>query len=751
VSGTTLTIRPASKLLSGSDWTVVGAADYTTALSDNTDASYAQNIGTAGYLKQAFADFTLPPLSQVRYVLPRYRFRLATAGPGTDAIYGSLTVLDVFGTEDYEPVNTDYIPQALGGGFVTRQGKTRTVDPLGNPWTLLTLQSVRVQFRSNVAVAYAQCQMAELYLDILYNEATVPTVTGPTGTVTASTRPPTTWTVLDPEGDAQERVQVRIFTATQIAAMSATITNKVLTSNVATLTTALPHGYFVGDTVTVASVDATFNGNWLITAVTSTTYSYAVTHANVGTTAATGTSFSPNHGGTSYWYSGEAYTGALTLTPTVDLLNDSYSAYVTVADAGSGGRYGKHGVSAFTVSLTPPPPPTLTATYDGANYRNVLTAQAFTNLASANQADVETDTSGFVAVLNSTLLNTTAQASSGTHSLSIKSVASGTMQASTTRGLNSWPVVGSQQYAGYAELRSAVSVRTCRVGLDWFDAAGAFISTTWSSTAADSTSAWTVYRPSGVSPSNAAWADVIYEIQSTGAANEVHYADKMGLWPGTGTTWTRGDLSGVNERIIIEFSDNAGAGWAAARGSPFALSTYQSVTAYDYELPAAVARTYRARVVSVDSVGNVMNSVNSSTTAPLTFTIPRGRWRLVDPVTPANNVFILSKLPDEEAVESMGVFHPLGRWDAVTVSSSIGVDPAAVVVAGDGMLSCTTLTEAEALALMGAFFARNALYLISPSGSQNRYIRLTSPRKFPRIGGSFARLWTAPFVAVRRP
>ena len=65
------------------------------------------------------------------------------------------------------------------------------------------------------------------------------------------------------------------------------IVNKQLTSNVATLTTSTPHGFAVGDSVWVEGVDATFNsttGPHTITAVTSTTFSYAKTAGNVGST-----------------------------------------------------------------------------------------------------------------------------------------------------------------------------------------------------------------------------------------------------------------------------------------------------------------------------------------------------------------------------------------------------------------------------------------------------------------------------------
>ena len=68
------------------------------------------------------------------------------------------------------------------------------------------------------------------------------------------------------------------------------VTNKALTSNVATLTTAVAHGLGVGQVVTVSGVDSTFNGTYTITVVgTTTTFSYAKTASDVASAAATGT------------------------------------------------------------------------------------------------------------------------------------------------------------------------------------------------------------------------------------------------------------------------------------------------------------------------------------------------------------------------------------------------------------------------------------------------------------------------------
>ena len=66
-----------------------------------------------------------------------------------------------------------------------------------------------------------------------------------------------------------------------------TVTNKALTSNVATLTIG-SHKLTTGSTINVSNIDDIFNGTYVLTAVGATTISYAKTHANVTSVAATG-------------------------------------------------------------------------------------------------------------------------------------------------------------------------------------------------------------------------------------------------------------------------------------------------------------------------------------------------------------------------------------------------------------------------------------------------------------------------------
>jgi hypothetical protein len=69
-------------------------------------------------------------------------------------------------------------------------------------------------------------------------------------------------------------------------AITVSITNKALTSNVATLTTSAAHGLTIGMQITISGVDATFNGEYRITGVpTTTTFTYAKTATNVTSTA----------------------------------------------------------------------------------------------------------------------------------------------------------------------------------------------------------------------------------------------------------------------------------------------------------------------------------------------------------------------------------------------------------------------------------------------------------------------------------
>jgi hypothetical protein len=103
----------------------------------------------------------------------------------------------------------------------------------------------------------------------------------------------TTLAVADPlifvgNGNLTDAVDLGLIAeyATSTTTITKAVSNKALTSNVATLTTSTTHGFAVGDIVVVGSVDATFNGTYVVKAVpTTTTFTYDKTNANVTSAA----------------------------------------------------------------------------------------------------------------------------------------------------------------------------------------------------------------------------------------------------------------------------------------------------------------------------------------------------------------------------------------------------------------------------------------------------------------------------------
>jgi hypothetical protein len=90
------------------------------------------------------------------------------------------------------------------------------------------------------------------------------------------------------QGDALDLGFVGEY-ANTVSTITKTVSNKALTSNVATLTTSATHGFAVGDIAVVTGVDATFNGTHYVKAVpTTTTFTFDKTNANVTSAAASG-------------------------------------------------------------------------------------------------------------------------------------------------------------------------------------------------------------------------------------------------------------------------------------------------------------------------------------------------------------------------------------------------------------------------------------------------------------------------------
>ena len=136
-----------------------------------------------------------------------------------------------------------------------------------------------------------------------------------------------------------------------------TISNKALTTNVATLTTGAVHGYAIGDVVTIGGVDTTFDGTYVVASVpTTTTFTYALTTANVTSAAVSPVGIvSRNAAVTTGVAISNKYkkNTVATLTATAHGLVVGDTVYIAIGDTTIQGRYVVTGVpssSTFTVT-----------------------------------------------------------------------------------------------------------------------------------------------------------------------------------------------------------------------------------------------------------------------------------------------------------------------------------------------------------------------------------------------------------------
>lgn len=149
------------------------------------------------------------------------------------------------------------------------------------------------------------------------------------------------------------------------------------------------------------------------------------------------------------------------------------------------------------------------------------------NLLSANQASLETDTTGWGASTNATIARSTAQALDGVASLAVTSVAAGDMQAATV--IPGVPVSPGRSYTATASYRAATAARSVQTQLFWYTAASVFLYSDLATAAADATTGWTANSVVATAPATAGFARVITRVLATAAAGEVHYVDRISL------------------------------------------------------------------------------------------------------------------------------------------------------------------------------------------------------------------------------
>jgi hypothetical protein len=275
----------------------------------------------------------------------------------------------------------------------------------------------------------------------------------------------------------------------------------------------------------------------------------------------------------------------------VDLADaTTYRAYVKVAHLVNGNNFfSDWDYSQFTIDVDAPATPLISAFYDNNLGAVVLTVFGRTNFLSANQASLETNTDGWVAVTNCSISRSTSQYNSGVASLQITATASGDAVASTTTATK-FAVSPNSDFSAIADFKAGTTGRSVAVGIRYLTSAEAIISTTYGTSVTDSSSAWVTASATVVAPSTAAYAQVVTKIVSAGSS-EIHYVDKIALHAGDMPTWTRGGFSDFS--FDVERSTNGS--YAPVRNSPVTAGSGQIATLNDYEVPLDATITYRAK------------------------------------------------------------------------------------------------------------------------------------------------------------
>lgn len=186
-----------------------------------------------------------------------------------------------------------YVPGIPMRDEFTGDGTTTVFTFVGGPALLYTEQGTSI-YALNVSVDGVRKTLGTDYTasTTAVTFLTAPAVSAKIAIVYGSSDP-TSYLQTVHEGVSVKPAAIRgkdidVYFSTAIA-VGGGVTNKALTSNVATITTASAHGLTTGAVVTIAGVDSTFNGTYTLLSGSGSTFTYAKTHADVVSAVATGT------------------------------------------------------------------------------------------------------------------------------------------------------------------------------------------------------------------------------------------------------------------------------------------------------------------------------------------------------------------------------------------------------------------------------------------------------------------------------
>jgi len=689
----------ANGLASTTGWkTETGAAATSAKINDDDVNTYLRSDSTANprYLTVKLGTFTLA----ANEVILAVRFKARVTQPATGKTAFAIGYyIDGNGGNVSEAwyASQIYIGSA-GNAWV--YGPWHLEAPNRQPWsTRLDDLAVKVtEYKKNAAdTSYFK----EVWAEVLVGTKPTATVIAPAEASTETgTNTPTLTVTADDADDS-----------------TSSVTNKVLTANVATLTLSAAHAFAGGEQITVSGVDATFDGTWTVNAVTSTTVSYDCVAANVASTADTGTvtsnrmraifgadfrvftaaqygigGFNPETSPCTFESMLGTAGGSIGATPvdvsticSTPLPSGTYrvyarvwsynrygsSAYLTPRDSGDVLQASDWDYNQFTISIVPPETPVVTASFDAVNNKVDLTVNGRLNALSEQDASLESAGGGvgtWVADTNaSSLARSTTDYSKGS-AASLSFTATGAGDCAVRTG--NYAVAPSTAYRAVADVKTPSAIKSVRVDIVWLQSDGTTVisTSTGTATATAGTAAYEQRTIDATSPANAAFARVRAYVVSAAAGN-VFRIDGIGIWPEQSGAWSPGGCTSTG--ILLERSDDGGTTWATVPGGSALLGgTAQLNTFTDYTAPRGITVQYRATQSALNAaLLPVVSNASASASAAVT---NDGEWWFKAYTAPSLNraSVRVTASPSYKIVKDQTIDRPLGRTGGLAVVST---------------------------------------------------------------------------------
>ena len=212
----TQTLLPNGTRSGAGDFTVTGAASVHAALSDASDATYVKRTSTDNTKSFVvnMGTYTLAAGEAVQSV--RIGVRMERGGLKSQLYVRQGYVTDpAAGTIRYAAADQYFSTLTPA---TTVYGAARTLAPDGQPWDQARLNDLVVRVTDYAGAGAFRSTLYEVFAEVTINEQPTVSVTGPTGTVTDTSRPSIEWTYADADGDPQSVYEVRVFTAAQYGA-----------------------------------------------------------------------------------------------------------------------------------------------------------------------------------------------------------------------------------------------------------------------------------------------------------------------------------------------------------------------------------------------------------------------------------------------------------------------------------------------------------------------------------------------------